>query len=577
MDISKKILSITTISGMLFLLLLGCGKNGGNGITDSEPVQSSPTIESVTPSEGSIGTELTVSGSDFISGATVTIGSIDATEVEFSSSTTLFLMVPSGITGNTALEVTVSNTDGGEVTSGGAFTAIDPVLSFVNSATKPSGNIGSTVIIDGKAFGDIQGNSQVLFSDGAGGTISATIASDDDWFDTFIVTSVPEGAEDGPILVETEIGTSSSLEFSVTDAATFSPSTINWTVTAPLSQGLSGHRAVYTPIDDATGTTVRFAHVSGGRDATGVSSDEVLYGRIKSDGTVDSWNSTTLLPDSISFHAMVAATPFNSKVNDFGYLFALGGTDNTGDPVTSVHFASLNEDGTLNSWNTNRMLPEPLHSLGAVVFRSTIYIAGGATTGDNPVDKVYKAEIDTLGELGSWEQLTSLPSARMYHSFLSFGAFLYSVGGETAVENPDDGDFNNNDTKLATVAYAKINLRTGDITSEGWSVNADEMAKSRSKHSALVAGGNIFVSSGLYAGAGQGSSENSFTQINSDGTVGSFNGATGSNTLRSEGGENLFNQAAISYIDANGVAHVMILGGDDVNNPGNKQSDVLFY
>lgn len=77
--------------------------------------------------------------------------------------------------------------------------------------------------------------------------------------------------------------------------------------------------------------------------------------------------------------------------------------------------------------------------------------------------------------------------------------------------------------------------------------------------------------------AGQGSSENSYAQIFSDGTVDAFGGATGSNTLLSTGGNNLFNQAEISYTDADGMTHVMIIGGDDVKSPGAKQDDVLFY
>ncbi len=59
--------------------------------------------------------------------------------------------------------------------------------------------------------------------------------------------------------------------------------------------------------------------------------------------------------------------------------------------------------------------------------------------------------------------------------------------------------------------------------------------------------------------------------------MGEFKGATGDNTLRSVGGVNLFNQAAVSYVDGAGVAHVMILGGDDVNNPGAKVANVIFY
>jgi hypothetical protein len=59
--------------------------------------------------------------------------------------------------------------------------------------------------------------------------------------------------------------------------------------------------------------------------------------------------------------------------------------------------------------------------------------------------------------------------------------------------------------------------------------------------------------------------------------VSSFSGATGSHTIASAGGANLFNHAALSYVDANGVAHVLVLGGDDVNAPGKKRAEVWFY
>jgi hypothetical protein len=94
---------------------------------------------------------------------------------------------------------------------------------------------------------------------------------------------------------------------------------------------------------------------------------------------------------------------------------------------------------------------------------------------------------------------------------------------------------------------------------------------------ALAAGGSLFVSSGLYAAAGTGSSENSYAGINADGTLQSFGGATGSNTLQAVGGVNLFNTRGIAYVDGSGVAHVMVLGGDDVENPGQKSTKVIFY
>ena len=76
--------------------------------------------------------------------------------------------------------------------------------------------------------------------------------------------------------------------------------------------------------------------------------------------------------------------------------------------------------------------------------------------------------------------------------------------------------------------------------------------------------------------AGTGSSENAYATINSDGTVGSFGGATGSNTLQAVGGMNLYGASGVAYVDSDGVAHVMILAGDDVNSPGTKSAKVIF-
>jgi hypothetical protein len=566
------------VNFMLLILLIGfytgCSDKGSN-ITDS--ASPGPSIHSITPAEGSVGTELKISGSHFEPSTTVIIGGNAADDIEFSSSTTLYAKVPSGIAGNVPLNVTVENPDKKKATLDAAFTAIDPQLMFVNSATRPSGNIGSTIILEGKAFGDSQRDGQVLFSDGAGNTIPATIESPEDWTDTFIVTTVPNGADDGPVYVETEIGISGPVQFKVTDAAIFSPSSINWTQTIALPDSVSGHKALYTPIIDHNNQTQQFVFVTGGSNQNGEPVNQVLYGKIDLNGQITSWNSTALLSEPLSFHASVAATPFNSRISGSGAIYVIGGTDNSGEPVSTVSIGELQNDATISDWRGGRSLPEPLHSAGAVIFRSTIYVAGGATVNNEPVAKVYKAEIDTLGNLGEWEPLPSLPSARSYHSLLAFGGFLYTVGGESAAVSPDDGNSQNNDTKLSEIAYARIDLRTGNLHSSGWIINGSELQKKRSKHTAVTAGGTIFVSSGLYSAAAQGSSENMHAQINSDGSVGSFNGATGSNTLLSEGGNNLFNQSGISYVDENGVAHVMIIGGDHVNNPGTKTNNVFFY
>jgi hypothetical protein len=563
---------IMTLLGLI-ILCTNCKK-------EQEPVPpvEIPTIVSVEPSEGTIGTELTITGSNFKAGAVVMIGDKISSLVEIGDGSKIYAIVPSGIIANTLLSLKVTNPTGGNASFLNAFKAVSPVLSFVNSATKPSGNIGSTVIFEGKAFGDLQGSGQILFSDGtATGTIAGTILTEDDWTETFIVTTVPNGAKDGPVIVKTEIGESNSMPFKVTDNATFSPSTITWTLSAALPAAVSGHNALSIPVDDPDGLTNQYAYVSGGRLAGGAASDQMVFGKLGNDGSISAWTNTITLPVALSFHNSVAAVPFNSKVSGSGFIYVIGGINGEGTVISTVSSAAINNDGTIKpSWRNETALPQPLYSAGAVIFRGSVYVAGGSTTGNVPVKTVYRSKINELGQLGAWESMPELPSAMTHHGFVQFGGYLYSIGGETGTVNPDDGTSGTAPTD--NVLYSKINLRTGEIGS--WIVNPSALGKARSKHTTLVLGGNIFVTSGLYSGlsAGvQGSSENVYSVINSDGSLGSFNGATGSNTLFKEGGNNLFNQNGISYIDADGVAHVMVIGGAKVGSPDIKIDKTLYY
>jgi hypothetical protein len=564
----------STISVFIPLMLfVGCG----GGDSTNNPISGDPpVVAAITPQTGTVGTEFEISGANFRVGATVSFDALAANSVEVVSDSSLFGYVPAGVVIDHEYLLTVRNIDGTSGSLEAAFSAVAPVLLYVNSATKPSGNSGSTVILEGDAFGDFQGAGEVLFSDGAGGTVSASIANPNDWTNSFIVTTVPNGAESGDIVVQTATGTSGALIFKLTQNATFSPSAINWASTTPLPFGVSGHQSSFIPIDD-NGATTRYVLVTGGRDDV-ITRANVNYAAIQPGGEVSTWSGTSALPEPTAFHAAVVATPFNSKVNGDGYVYCIGGINEIGgQPTSAVYRAPINVDGSLGAWSLASALPIPLHSHGAVVFLSSIYVAGGATYDNGPVSSVYRADIDSTGELSAWQIMASLPSGRSYHELTVFGNYLHLFGGESASVSPDDGNYTSNDTKLAEVNYMRIDLRTRNLASSSWSSNSASLTKRVSKHTCVIAGGNVLITAGLYNGAGSGSSENSYAQINSDGSTGSFHGATGSITIVSQGGGNLFNHSALSYVDADGVAHVMVLGGDDVNNPGTKRAGVWYY
>lgn len=448
-----------------------------------------------------------------------------------------------------------------------------PLLLTINGATLPSGPVGSTVMIEGSNFGAFQGVSgQVWFSDGAGGRVAATIYAPSDWVEDFIVTSVPNGASTGPVWVQTAGGVSDSIAFTVTQNAAFSPSTISWSATTPLPLGLSGHAVRF--FGPPGGGVNSWVYVTGGADSNGTAHSEVTYAQVQNGGQLGSWTSTTSLPAARMFHSAALATPYNSRVHNTGNLYVLGGLDAGGAPSNVIYRGEIDSSGAVTGWTMAGTLPMQVHSMGAAVFHGDLYVAGGSTVGDAPVAGVYRARIDTSGALGAWQPLPSLPSARSYHGLLSAGGYLFCIGGDTGAVAPDDSSAGN--SVLNDVVVAKINLRTGNVFSPGW-VGTTSLNKSRTKHTAVIGGGYLLISAGIYNGAKTGSSEQSYAQVHGDGTLGSFNGATGSQTILSAGGRNLFNHAALSYADPSGVAHVMVIGGDDLNQPGVKRREVWIY
>lgn len=151
------------------------------------------------------------------------------------------------------------------------------------------------------------------------------------------------------------------------------------------------------------------------------------------------------------------------------------------------------------------------------------------------------------------------------------GNCVYVVGGDTGTVTPVLATLSG--TETGAVHLGKINVRDGTLTS--WSATA-AMNKGRSKHSTIVAGGSLLTTSGVYSGA-VGSSENTYATINADGTLTSWAGATGSNTIQVLLGDGLYNAAAASFIDATGKGHVLVLGGAKRSTQGTPSAAVVYY
>ena len=101
----------------------------------------------MSPAAGSTagGTTITLTGTNFVSGATVRVGGTAATSVAFVSATQLTARTPAGTAG--ARDVQITNPDGQSVTRTGAFTyttTAAPTVTWVTPASGPAAG-GTTI------------------------------------------------------------------------------------------------------------------------------------------------------------------------------------------------------------------------------------------------------------------------------------------------------------------------------------------------------------------------------------------------------------------------------------------------
>jgi hypothetical protein len=465
-----------------------------------------------------------------------------------------------------------------------------PVVNDINGSASGSGATGSVFVIDGN---NLSNPSSVDFRDATTNAVVAH-ATIDFAANIYIKATVPTSGlttTTYKVTVTTPGGTSNAEDFLVLPSVSFSPSAINWAVTYSLPQAQTGFSTVISSITSSatissSATTTNYIYAIGGNlsssstDSKG-SNTATVYSNVINDANgallYSGWTSSvTLLPEARSFTASVSANKFNSQVSKNGTIYVIGGLDGSGNAADTVYYASLNGDGTIpdassaGTWTATTRLPKALFAEGAAIYHGYIYIAGGNDSSGAPVADVYYAKINRDGTLGSWATLSSLPAARAYHQLLAVAGALYVIGGDSGSVDPLSNTASSS-TGLSSVLYSQINIADGTLSA--WT-SSNGLGKYREKHTAVVAGGYIVVTGGLYNGSA-GSSESEYASISADGSLTPFNGATGTNTISSLSSYNPFNQSSVFFADSSGNPHIYILGGQDVTS-GNPSSGCWF-
>ena len=141
---------------MLFLL----NSEGVPSLASSVLVSSSstpaPTVNSISPTSGTVngGTNVTITGTGFQSGATVTLGGVSATGVRVVSSTSITATTAASSAGTVDVIVTNSDTQSGKLSQGYSYTTPSNPKPTVTSISPNSGTAsgGTAVTITGTGF-----------------------------------------------------------------------------------------------------------------------------------------------------------------------------------------------------------------------------------------------------------------------------------------------------------------------------------------------------------------------------------------------------------------------------------------
>jgi len=157
---------------------LVASKSGGiTASTNFQYTYPPPTITGVNPNTGILagGTSITITGSNFITGATVSVGGAPATNVVVASATSITAKTPNGAAG---LKDVVVTTAGGTATLSNAFTYTDTILATISLVSPQYGPVaGSTSItitgtsLTGTTSVTVGGNAATSISVNGAGTL----------------------------------------------------------------------------------------------------------------------------------------------------------------------------------------------------------------------------------------------------------------------------------------------------------------------------------------------------------------------------------------------------------------------
>jgi N-acetylneuraminic acid mutarotase len=147
----------------------------------------------------------------------------------------------------------------------------------------------------------------------------------------------------------------------------------------------------YLPISVYDATTVvngNNLYLIGGGGVYPNTFSTVYYAKLNIDGSIGTWNLTTSFPTNFQSGASI--------VNK-NYIFVFGGGNST-TVLDTVYYAAVNPDGSVKTWNVSSISPFPISVTwpSMIVNQDYIHVIGGRGSTGNDYNTVYSIDFPTL-------------------------------------------------------------------------------------------------------------------------------------------------------------------------------------
>lgn len=244
-----------------------------------------------------------------------------------------------------------------------------------------------------------------------------------------------------------------------------------------------------------------FIYVIGGQHVAAYYGD-VYYAPLLSNGTIaaGSWKQTTAFSTPRNEHATVVHN---------GYLYVIGGYDGT--YLNNSLYAPINANGTVGIWRSTG-IQSPAGSSGvaqhtAVMLKDRMYVIGGDNSAAGYRSNVHRAGFAENGGLGGWTFFAgdTIGAARANQCSVAYNGFVYLMGG-----------IDSTGTTVGTVTYAKFNP---DGTHNPWQ-SGPVINWERYDFGCTVYNSKIYILGGTLASFASGPADVQYIAINPDGSMG---------------------------------------------------------